>query len=100
MPYLARVVAIVVALYAALVGGLALAMRQPAEVFGSIMAKMPGPAFALLPFKPLWMNARAGALRRGDLAPDFALSSINSGPTVRLSSLRGRPVVLIFGSYT
>ncbi len=56
--------------------------------------------FALLPFKALWMHARAGTLHAGDVAPDFALSSMNRGPTVRLSSLRGRPVVLIFGSYT
>lgn len=64
------------------------------------MAKIPGPMFAVLPFKPLWMHARAGTLHAGDMAPDFALPSMNSGQKVRLSSLRGRPVVLIFGSYT
>jgi hypothetical protein len=100
MRYVVRVTVVVVALYPALVAGLALAMRQPPDVFGSTMAKMPGQMFALLPFKSLWMHARAGALHAGDMAPDFALSSMNSGPTVRLSSLRGSPVVLIFGSYT
>lgn len=35
----------------------------------------------------------------GDLAPDFTLTSIDGGQ-VSLSSFRGRPVVLEFGSYT
>lgn len=36
----------------------------------------------------------------GDLAPDFELSSPDTQTTVRLSALRGRPVVLVFGCYT
>ena len=40
-------------------------------------------------------------LRVGAPAPDFALQQLGaSGRTVRLSDLRGTPVVLIFGSYT
>ncbi len=35
----------------------------------------------------------------GEIAPDFALESA-SGERVRLSELRGRPVVLHFGSLT
>ena len=34
-------------------------------------------------------------LKAGELAPDFALQS-DSGSTLRLSDLRGRPVVLVF----
>ena len=37
--------------------------------------------------------------RIGDLAPDFELADLD-GNSVRLSDLRGRPVVLEFGSYT
>lgn len=33
-------------------------------------------------------------------APEFALEPFTGGPPVALSSLRGRPVALIFGSYT
>ena len=36
----------------------------------------------------------------GDTAPDFELASLDGDRRVRLSSLRGRPVGLIFGSYT
>lgn len=37
----------------------------------------------------------------GDLAPDFELSDVNGGNTVRLSDFRGqRPVALVFGSFT
>jgi hypothetical protein len=35
----------------------------------------------------------------GDLAPDFRLEDLDGNP-LRLSALRGRPVVLEFGSYT
>jgi hypothetical protein len=41
------------------------------------------------------------APRAGDPAPDFELPVLHGdGRTVRLSNLRGRPVALIFGSYT
>ena len=37
----------------------------------------------------------------GDEAPDFQLPVLDGkGATVRLSELRGKPVALIFGSYT
>jgi len=40
-------------------------------------------------------------LKEGDMAPDFALKSVDGKKTVKLSSFRNkRPVVLIFGSYT
>jgi ketosteroid isomerase-like protein len=38
--------------------------------------------------------------RIGDRAPDFTLNSMKGGGKVQLSVLRGKPVVLIFGSYT
>ena len=78
-------------------------MRQPPETFARVMAKIPGPvAFLVLPFETLWMHARAGDLKVGDAAPDFSLMKLDKTASVRLSSLtaQGRPVVLIFGSYT
>lgn len=96
-----RVGLALVIVYAALVAGLAFAMRQPPDTFGAIMSKMPGPAFMALPFQSLWMNARAGHLQVGDTAPDFSLKTPDGSAQVQLSSFRGvKPVVLIFGSYT
>jgi hypothetical protein len=98
---LIRIVAVLVLLYVAAVACLAIAMRQPPDTFGRIMAKMPPIAFMALPFEPLWMSARAGRLEPGQPAPDFALKPLDGGSLVRLSSFRGqRPVVLVFGSYT
>jgi hypothetical protein len=65
------------------------AMRQPPEKFGRVMMHMPMPAFFLFPFETMWSQARAGTVQPGDMAPE-----------VELSSLRGKPVVLVFGSYT
>ena len=77
------------------------AMRQPPEVFGAIVARVPPMAMAVLPFKPLWMSARAGRLRVGDMAPDFTLPVLRGDRLVRLSEVyRRQPVVLVFGSYT
>jgi peroxiredoxin len=55
----------------------------------------------IAPFPPMWSQARAGSLKPGDLAPDFDLPRQGSGERVRLSQFRGgKPVVLVFGSYT
>lgn len=78
-------------------------MRQPPETLARVMAKIPGPvAFLVLPFETLWTHARAGALQVGDAAPDFSLTKLDKSAAVQLSNLtaQGRPVVLIFGSYT
>ena len=77
-------------------------MRKPPEQFGMFMKNLPGPvAFLLFPFETLWTRARAGTLQPGDAAPDFALAKLHESERVRLSELnRGRPVVLLFGSYT
>ena len=77
------------------------AMRQTPERFGRFMSHVPGIAMRVLPFRRLWMSARAGALREGDPAPDFSLPLLHSDRTVTLSTeYRQKPVVLIFGSYT
>jgi hypothetical protein len=80
-----------------------LAMRQPPESFARVMARIPGPvAFLAFPFETLWTEARAGKLRPGEVAPDFSLSKVDKSGPIQLSALtaKGRPVVLIFGSYT
>jgi len=48
------------------------------------------------------MQARAGSLHVGDPAPDFVLAKLDKTERVQLSALTaiGKPVVLIFGSYT
>jgi hypothetical protein len=44
---------------------------------------------------------REGNLRAGDLAPDVTLGTIDdSGEDRLLAHLAGRPLILIFGSYT
>ena len=78
-------------------------MRQPPENFARVMTRVPAPiAFVVLPFETLWTHARAGQLAVGDRAPDFSLATLDKTTQVRLSSLtaQGRPVALIFGSYT
>lgn len=43
---------------------------------------------------------RQGDLKVGDAAPDFTVKGMHGRETVTLSRLRGKPVVLIFGSCT
>jgi hypothetical protein len=89
------------AVYALLVIGLCSAMRQPPQVFGAVMKHVPTAAMFVLPFEPLWLHARAGNLKVGEMAPDFSLHTVDKKSLVQLSSLRGeKPVVLVFGSYT
>lgn len=78
-------------------------MRRPPERFGQVMARVPEQAaFMVLPFETLWLRARAGTLQVGDPAPDFTLAKLDKSAHVQLSSFaaQGRPVVLVFGSYT
>ena len=76
------------------------AMRQPPEKFGRVMSHMPGPAFMLFPFETMWTQARAGTVQTGEPAPDFRLPTLDHTAEVELAGLRGKPVVLVFGSYT
>jgi hypothetical protein len=78
------------------------AMHQPPEIFGRVMAKMPGPVpFLIFPFETAWLHARAGRLHTGDVAPDFSLLKVDKSERVQLSVLnQPQPVVLVFGSYT
>ena len=96
-------VCVIAVLWLAACAGIYAVMRRPPERFASVMARIPGPvAFLVLPFETLWTHARAGSLRVGDAAPDFTLAKLDKSAEVQLSSLtaQGKPVVLIFGSYT
>jgi|KBSSwiStaDraftv2_1062776.scaffolds.fasta_scaffold2023909_1 hypothetical protein len=95
------VVGSVIAAELALCAGAYWAMRQPPAVFGRIVARVPTMAIMMaIPFETLWTRARRGSLGPGDPAPDFILQTLDRSSSVRLSDLRGRPVVLVFGSYT
>ena len=100
-PLAAKIALVVVAFYLATSAALYWVMRQPPEFFGRVMKYVPTVAMIVLPFEPLWLNARSGHLKVGDPAPDFSLETYDKKARVHLSSFRGqKPVVLVFGSYT
>jgi hypothetical protein len=87
-----KIAAAIAALYLAALAGLYTIMCQPPEVFGSVMRHVPDLAFMVFPFRPLWLNARAGHLK---------VETQDKKSRIQLSSFRGvKPVVLVFGSYT
>jgi hypothetical protein len=88
-------------LWLGFVGYINWAMRQPPEVFGHVMARMPMPAYFLFPFETMWSGARKGTLKVGDPAPDFTVKTLDTKTPVSLASLwSSKPAVLIFGSFT
>lgn len=89
------------AVYVAFLAAMFVVMCQPPQRFGRIMAYVPMPIMAIVPFERMWNVARGGATRVGDMAPDFVLPTLDRKAEVRLASFRGKqPVVLVFGSYT
>jgi hypothetical protein len=87
--------------WASLVAYVNWAMHQPPEVFGHVMARMPMPAYFVLPFETLWMRARKGQLSVGDSAPGLTVKKLEDHAPTELGSLWAeKPVVLVFGSYT
>ncbi len=93
--------AVLLCLWLGFVGYINWAMRQPPEVFGHVMARMPMPAYFLFPFETMWTEARKGTLKVGDLAPDCTVQTLDTRTPMRLASLwSDKPVVLIFGSFT
>jgi cytochrome oxidase Cu insertion factor (SCO1/SenC/PrrC family) len=67
---------------------------------GLVLAWMATAASAQAPPKGERPQIRQGNLNDGDAAPDFSLADVAGKTTVKLSSLKGKPVVLIFGSCT
>jgi hypothetical protein len=60
----------------------------------------PGPPPVPPGVPPEFVHFTATELAEGDLAPDFDLPTADGSDSVRLSRLRGKPVVLVFGSFT
>jgi len=99
--WLVRTVVIAAGLWLCLLGFIGWAMRQPPEVFGHVMSRMPMPAFFLFPFETMWTQARKGHLNVGDTAPDLSVKTLETKTPVQLASLwTTKPAVLVFGSYT
>jgi len=104
----AKILVVVLALYAGVIGALYTIISLPPGRFANIIAGIPtseapgSPVFRyLLPLEPIFKTARRGKLHVGDIAPDFDLKLVHGDSRVRLSSFRDqKPVVLIFGSYT
>ncbi|MCC6389170.1 MAG: hypothetical protein IT167_01110 [Bryobacterales bacterium] len=101
MRLLARIGSALAIVWLLAAGALFAAMKLPPGRFCSVIAHVPTPLLMMtMPFQRLWMIARAGSLSPGDRAPDFDLPRQDNSGRVKLSSSLGRPVVLIFGSYT
>ena len=101
MKWVLRLLLAVAAAYVVLFAVVLMAMRRPPQQFGLFMKRMPQVVvWRLLPSRQMWLWARHGALEEGQPAPDFTLSTHDQSGRVTLSAHRGRPVVLVFGSYT
>lgn len=87
-------------LYVAAGAGLTWAMVRGPATFSVMMTRLPLATLALFPFRTMLAWACAGRLQPGDAAPDFELPRVDGTGSVRLSAQRGKPVLLIFGSYT
>jgi len=99
--WLGRASVILILLWVGFVGYIYRAMRQPPEVFGHVMARMPMPAYFLFPFETMWTHARGGTIQPGDIAPSLTVKKLEDKSPIQLGSLWAeRPVVLVFGSYT
>src|SRR5215475_3942388 len=58
------------------------------------MSKTSNVVFSIFPFRRMWLSAREGGLKVGDVAPDFSLETYDLKSRVRLSAFRGKkPVV-------
>jgi hypothetical protein len=49
---------------------------------------------------PAHLHFTRSQVQLGDVAPDFTLPRVDGTGDLTLSSLRGRPIVLVFGSFT
>jgi hypothetical protein len=99
--WIATLAGVLAVVYVCAFGFFAVAMRQPPMQFAGVMSHVGPVPFLLFPFESMWKQARRGALRNGDAAPDFNLPLLGGSEKVQLSWFRAKsPVVLIFGSYT
>ncbi len=92
---------VLVAAWLCFLGYINWAMHQPPEVFGHVMARLPMPAYFVIPFETMWSRARKGHVEIGDSAPSLTVKKLEDKTPVDLGSLWSeKPVVLVFGSYT
>ncbi len=92
---------VLVAAWLCFLGYINWAMHQPPEVFGHVMARLPMPAYFVIPFETMWSRARKGHVEIGDTAPSLTVKKLEDKTPVDLGSLWSeKPVVLVFGSYT
>jgi len=99
--WLVPVAAVLIPAWLCFLGYINWAMHQPPEVFGHVMARMPMPAYFVIPFETLWSRARKGHVEIGDTAPNLPARRLEDKTPVDLGSLwNEKPVVLVFGSYT
>src|SRR5438552_17426926 len=92
------VASILLLTYSALLVGFYVTMCQSPDLFSTVMSKTPGFLFLVIPFKPMWLNAREGTLNVGDQARYFSLETYDRQSTVRLfSSIGQRSVILVLG---
>jgi cytochrome oxidase Cu insertion factor (SCO1/SenC/PrrC family) len=76
-----------------------MAKKPKHELLHHDSSPMTGERFAQL--KEAMAKRDESAPKVGEEAPDFELPVLHgNGETVRLSGLRGKPVALVFGSYT
>lgn len=100
-PWLLPTGLVLMAAWLCFLGYINWAMLQPPEVFGHVMARMPMPAYFVIPFETMWSRARKGQVAVGDAAPSFRVKKLEDKSPVELGSLWAeKPVVLVFGSYT
>jgi cytochrome oxidase Cu insertion factor (SCO1/SenC/PrrC family) len=69
-------------------------MRTPSAIFSAALL------LAVLTIGASAQQRREGALKVGDAATDFTVKDMEGKKSVKLSDLKGKPVVLIFGSCT
>ena len=100
MRLLRSLAVLVAAAWVVFCGVMFVEMTRPPAQFAAFMSHLPGAVFLIAPFETMWNCARRGHVEPGDQAPDFKLQTLDGKSEVAMASLRGRPVVLIFGSYT
>jgi len=65
-----------------------------------LLALLPAATEGQPPEKKDRPRPRQGNLKVNDAAPDFTIKDVDGKLTTKLSDLKGKPVVLIFGSCT
>jgi hypothetical protein len=95
-----RAVAALAVVYVLLSAGLYLVMLRTPGQIAAVFNHVPWPFWVALPMRPMWLHARGGTLQVGDPAPGFDLPTWDRKSRVSLAALRGKPAVLVFGSYT